>query len=692
MRQTFRALLFLLLWNLGGCGGGKPLSVPSASESEGAVVPSILSISESDSYSFGTIQVNSSVTHSFTVSNTSKLVATSMAVTAPNATDVFSLSSQNCSSMGSLNPGASCTVTIQFSPLVALQPYSSVFGVTFVSDGATGVSNKTLTGSGSTLPVGHLSISEANPFNYGNIVTGTLPASHVFQIKNDGTAPASAITASNFAANSNLALASPQPAGSCSNLTPLAAGATCTVTLVVNATALPAGVNQKNISETWTISFNNSSATATLSETITATLIPPTQIGAYSKLSAIQKLGDPAMISIPVTGLLTQFTVNGIPQAPGTAFSLPPIASNSPTYVMNIIASGPGGNAVNTATFTIPTCTLSALTSAVGSTQPLQVTLKGTLTAQGTASSYILPDRSTGSFLTSVNPTNDFQVGIPYVAGPNTVTASVVNQAGDQTSCTGTFSPIINPAVLSVTSSSASFANVVTGPSALATGCLTVTNTGGFLATEFSTDGYTAPFALLASSGACPNPICKTTLAPNEICDLPITFSPRTVGSFSSPINLRYKNGAADAVVQSTISGTSIAATATLSVAIANNTNGASSQNCTSLTDAAGTRYKVGCNSNGGTTVNITMPINPDPTFCNPIGIEFYRGPTVTNILQSTHTAGFNLSYLNPTKSGNVVTVIMHDNGTASQGVDHKITITFPNAFFKIENTSMTCP
>lgn len=288
----FRFAIALTLILTLSCSRGVPLSTPTSNQGASdvpvtvppvpytspapVVVPIIananLLISEVNPYSFGQLQVNFANNHLFAVTNVGNGSATNLNIVSPGPTNGFSVLSSTCAAGSTLAPNGNCTVTIQFSPPSAAQ-YTDSFGVSFVSNASTNLVTRSLTGAGTAATVGHLTILDASPFSYSNVVAGTSPLVHVFQIKNDGNGPASAIVASAFLNNSGFSLAVPQPNGSCMALSSLAAASSCPVAVQFTPIPPAPGSLQVTTTDTLQLSYNNGNIAQTVTDGLSATVI-----------------------------------------------------------------------------------------------------------------------------------------------------------------------------------------------------------------------------------------------------------------------------------------------------------------------------------------------------------------------------------------------------------------------------------
>jgi hypothetical protein len=210
----------------------------------------------SGSGAYGTQFSNQVVT--FTLQNTGGTTtgsAVTVSIVGTNPT-MWSIGTNNCT--GTLGPGASCTVQINF--LASSDPVGTYSATLQATATSSGTPTTALTGTVVTAPViawqvGAASPNPPNPDNYGTYFVGDSPPVHVYTLKNTGGATSGTISISETGANPS---EWGKTADSC-NGTSLGAGASCTVTLQIytttagsytatlQATAAPGGTTTNNL-------------------------------------------------------------------------------------------------------------------------------------------------------------------------------------------------------------------------------------------------------------------------------------------------------------------------------------------------------------------------------------------------------------------------------------------------------------
>ncbi|MEO8267953.1 MAG: choice-of-anchor D domain-containing protein [Ilumatobacteraceae bacterium] len=173
---------------------------------------------------FGTVNVGAqSAPQNAVVRNTSGVPINIAAVTPPAAP--FAVTSNGCG--GSLAPGATCAVTIVFSPTASGSASSTV---TVAGDGLSVSASLVGAGRGATVVPGSLAIAPASA-NYGTVAVGASVAAKQFVVSNPGqtAVPLAGVALSGSAAD-QFAIGANTCSGS------LGPGATCTVEVAATVT------------------------------------------------------------------------------------------------------------------------------------------------------------------------------------------------------------------------------------------------------------------------------------------------------------------------------------------------------------------------------------------------------------------------------------------------------------------------
>src|SRR5471032_2634871 len=135
----------------------------------------------------------------------------------------FLLSGGSCDAGAALAPGAGCSVGAAFRPTAA-GVRTATINVTHNATG--GISTVSLSGTGNATPQPTIALS-ASGINFGALLAGTPSAEQTLNVSNSGQAP---LTFSAIGVGGT-------NAGSCAVATPVAPGASCSVTLLATPTA-----------------------------------------------------------------------------------------------------------------------------------------------------------------------------------------------------------------------------------------------------------------------------------------------------------------------------------------------------------------------------------------------------------------------------------------------------------------------
>lgn len=168
-----------------------------------------------------------------------------------------------------------------------------------------------------------------------------------------------------------------------------------------------------------------------------STTPPSTETPSYSRpdivlvrSAPVTTLGEPARVEFrSVGGPIQTLLVNGNSIRWNTVVQMLPQAPNSPNYVFSILATGPGGNLTKQVSFTVPTCSLSILSS---STTSSSIDINLQLNAYGGGSAYSVMGGTTAA-ISAASITKS--ISLPYQSGLIQIDGLVRNAAGDGSSC-----------------------------------------------------------------------------------------------------------------------------------------------------------------------------------------------------------------------------------------------------------------
>ncbi len=289
----------------------------------------VLSISDSGTYNFGSVQTSTSVDKTYTVTYVSGgVAATSLngaGLAAPFSFKggTFPGTGGTC---GATIAAGTCTIVVTYSPVTA-GTYSGSFTFSY-NDGAT-TQNSTRNVSGST--EGSISISDGPTYNYGNVTVGAT-STKTFTLTYAGGLSLSGITDAGLAAPYSYAGGSyPGTAGTCG--TTMSSG-TCTI--VVNYS--PNAVATHNT--TLQLNYNNGFGAASSTRALTGVGIAPALLS-FSPATAYD-YGSHA------TGSPNDATFTIAYSGTTAATSLSPIALSAPYAYKGGTYPGTGGTCSTT--------------------------------------------------------------------------------------------------------------------------------------------------------------------------------------------------------------------------------------------------------------------------------------------------------------------------------------------------------
>ena len=545
--------------------------------------------------SFAATNVGSSSTaQTVTLSNTGSAALTISAITV-SSTD-FATAGGSCTAGGSVAAGASCTVLVSFRPQAA----GTRTGSLSITHSATGSpSAVSLSGTGNAASA-TASLTPTS-LSFATQVLGTTSAAQNLTLTNSGAAAMniSALTlggtnAGDFAR-----------AGTCAVGTPVAAGASCTIS--ISFTPAAAGARSATISVA--SNAGNGTVSASLSGTGSASAVPAVNpaslnfgsilVGSTSAAQSVTVSNTgtaPLTLGAIGTGGSTVFTVSGgtcanggtvaagtgsctvqvsfTPAAGGAASGTLTIAHNASGSPLTVALAGTGSTPSGPIASLSPT-TL-AFSQVVGvASAPQAVTLSNTGTAAlslssialagGAAADYTIDSSSTCTAGGSVAAGGSCSVNLvftPSATGSRAASLSIVHNDSTHSPSTaslnGTGTATARGA-LSSNSNTLSFAAQSQGTTSSAK-TLTLSNTGSAALTinTLSLGGANAGDYLRGSgAGAC---TAGTALAVGASCTVSISFAP-TVASGTRTASLTAGAGTAGTVTVS-LSGTAAPAAA----------------------------------------------------------------------------------------------------------------------------------
>jgi mono/diheme cytochrome c family protein len=488
----------------------------------------------------------------------------------------FSLAGGSCANGAAIAAGASCTVQAGFTPTAA-GARAATLNITHNAAG--GGSSVALSGTGNSVPQATIALSAAG-VNFGTLLTGTPSAVSSITVSNSGQA---ALT---FSA---ITLGGPNAAiitrgGSCAVATPLAAGASCTVTL--QAAPVAAGA----FSASLTLASNASNGNASVGVSGTAAAPAPALTATPSAIAfGTQTIGATAVAqsvvlantgnvaitfnNIGLTGS-SSFSVGGsdcgvtlavgascatslrfAPTAAGVVSAALAVTSNAPALQVGISGSGTtqatakpalsdtgpitfsdtqvgGSAAVHTSTLSNGgNAALKIATLTLGGNQPGDFVVGGTCAANAPVSS-----GASCTITTAFKPT---------AAGARSADLLLVTDGGAEfhlaLNGNGVAVAVSTPS-LAVSPQSFDYGSVVIGAAA-PTRRFTLTNSGA-AALTLASAAYSGPFNAVPGGTGCG--AFPFTLQPGAACELVVAYT---------AVNPGANNG--NVVIQSSVAGSS---------------------------------------------------------------------------------------------------------------------------------------
>ncbi|MGO4377190.1 choice-of-anchor D domain-containing protein [Pseudoduganella sp. RAF19] len=518
----------------------------------------------------GTTVGQDSAALSTTLTNTGNAVLniSAVGVGGANAGD-FVISGGNCSAGGSVAAGATCNVQLVFHP-TAGGARSAALNIGHNATG--GSSSVSLSGTGNATPTATLAVS-ANALNFGALVTGAASPLQTITVNNAGQAPLNFSGISLSGANAGIFTLD----GSCAVSAPVAAGGSCTVTVVATPTAagpfagsLNLASNASNGAVAIGLSGSASAPAPALAANPTAVAFGAQTVGAGA---ATQNVSITNRGNVPVT--FSSIAVSGAasitigsggcggtlavaascnvplafaPTAEGNAAATLLVRSNAPDLSVGITGSGTTaavarpvlsdtspvafadtqvGQQAATHTTTLSNNGNAALkisSLVLSGSNPADFTLAGSCAVNGTV--------SPGASCTIISAFK------PTAAGARTADLVLMTDGGAQLSVrlngSGVAVPVTTPS-LTVNPQSFDFSSANVGDAGPVKR-FTLTNTGS-AALIINSATFSGPFAASSDSNACG--AFPLTLAAGASCDLPVRFTPSTTGNVSGTVTLQ---------------------------------------------------------------------------------------------------------------------------------------------------------
>lgn len=528
------------------------------------------------SLSFGGTTVGqSSAALSATLSNTGNAALTLGSIGLGGAAPGdFALSGGSCVAGASIAASASCSLQLTFKP-TATGARAATLTINHNASG--GASTLSLSGTGNAVPQATIGLSSAG-LNFGQLVTGVASPVQTVTVSNSGQAALS------FTA---IALGGTNPSaftlgGTCAVGTPVAAGASCTVTVQALASAagtLSASVNLQSNAANGAAAFSLAATGALPSPALSATpaslSFGAQTVGASAVTQNIvlsnsgnvavtltsEKISGGAGISIGSgntcgTTLAVQASctipVTFAPTATGSVNAVLAVSSSAPALNVNI--SGTGTTATVAQPVLSDTQAITFADTQVGSVSAAHVT---TVTNPGTVALTLatlsLSGSQAGDFAlagscaakTVLSPSASCTIETrfqPGAAGARQATLMLTTDSGAQIALALTGNGVAIPPptpVLTLSSQSFDFGSQTIGATP-ATQSFTLSNGSG-ATVDIGSVVFTGPFSI-AAGGSCAT--APFTLAPGASCTLTIQYQPTAAGNSTGSVVFNGDSGA----------------------------------------------------------------------------------------------------------------------------------------------------
>jgi hypothetical protein len=484
-------------------------------------------------------------------SKTSSTVTLSNAGTADLTISLITLSGAPFSVSGIATPltisaGQSAAMTVVYAPTAA-ETDSGKISIT--SNDPASPASISLSGTGTSAPVGHLTLTPST-LAFGNVNVGsTTPLTSTVTNTGQGTVHISSVFASGtgfsvgtFATPATLAAG--QSAQIQVNFAPTATGlAGGTVAITSDAPGVAPGLSltgtgvQSGISVSpASLSFGSVLDGQTKSQTVTVTNTGTANL-TISQLSStgagVSVSGVTAPLSI-AAGQSSSFNVQFAPQAAGSTTGSVTLISNAPNSPATVLVTGAGVATTTTLSASPSAVAFGSVTVGNSANQSVIITNAGnstsTITQIGVSGANVTA--SGISTPVALAPSQSITLNLQYspaAAGSLNGSVSIVNAQGQTTSVVLSGSSIASTTTLSVSPAAIAFGSVNVGSSANQS--VTITNTGNS-STSITQVGVSG--ANVTASGIS----TPLTLAPSQSATLNLQYSPAAATSLSGSVSI----------------------------------------------------------------------------------------------------------------------------------------------------------
>ncbi|MET0266517.1 MAG: choice-of-anchor D domain-containing protein [Duganella sp.] len=487
----------------------------------------------------------------------------------------YSISGGTCANGAAVAAGANCTVQTTFRPTTAGTRAATL---TITHNATGGSSSVALSGTGNSTPQATIGLSAAR-IDFGAQLTGAVSAPSTITVSNSGQAALTFTSIAVSGANASFFTLG----GNCATGTPLAAGASCNVTVQANASSAGA------YSGTLTIASNASNGNASVALAGTASAAAPAISATPSVIAfGTQTINTPAVAQtvvlantgnvainfsrIGVTGAASVTIAGGdcaTTLAVGARCSVPlrfapttagdasaTLSVNSNAAPLQVAISGSGSaQAVGVPVLSEAGPIAFANTQVGASAAVRTITLNNAGSAALRIATLTLGGSNPGDFVLGGTCAANATIGAgasctltttlrPTAAGARSASLLVVTDTGAQftVALSGTGVAVVASApALTVNPQNFDFGAVTVGDTP--TRRFTLTNSGA-AAVTLNSATFSGPFAAAADGTGCA--AFPLTLQPGASCDLVVRYTPVNPG-----------NSSGNAVLQSNVAGSS---------------------------------------------------------------------------------------------------------------------------------------
>lgn len=545
----------------------------------------------------GSATVGSKTNSNITLTNTGTADLTISVVTVAGAP--FTVS--GIATPAVISAGQSAAMGVTFAPTAAGSDSGSI---SIVSNDPASPATVGLSGTGTTAPVGHLTLNPST-LTFGNVSVGSSNvisatvtnsgqgAVHISQVFASGTGfsetglatPATLAPGQSGQVQVTFAPTATGTVGGTVGISSDAPGAAPGLSLSGTGVQPAISVSPASVSFGSLIDGQSKSQPVTITNTgsanLTVTQLAPT--GAGVSVSGV---------TMPLTiaaGQSNTFNVLYAPQSAGATNGSITVTSNAPNTPASVAVSGTGVAASTTITANPAAVSFGNVNTGSTATQAITITNTGNSTASISQIGVSGQNLSVSGLSTPLSLAAGQSASLNVQFSPTSTTAvngSVSIVSGQGTSAVSVTGTGVQ-ATMAVSQSTVSFSNVVTG----------TTNSQSVQVSNTGNASLTITQASVSAAGFSVNGLSlPATLSPGQATAFNVQFAPQSAGTVSG--NLSLVSNAANSPATITLSGSSVASTQTLSVSASslsfgNVNDGSTSSKTVTLTDTGNADVSV---------------------------------------------------------------------------------------------------